>query len=192
MNILFLYRIYIFKKSINISHYVFVCLVNFSNEKYIRVKKKKLLELFLRKNRYQIFVNYSRIPPIWQILFVFLFASYGIHKLFLFLFVQKLAPQIYSYSFLLEKLLIADHCSLSFCNKVFQFYVDCLLYTQLTYSLISDCGLWLLVGAIGALTFTDFVEWICPSTVLKQFIIMHHICSLLSVRFFFIYIFPLC
>ena len=34
-------------------------------------------------------MNNSRIVPIWQILFLFLFASFGIHKLFLFLFVQK-------------------------------------------------------------------------------------------------------
>ena len=47
----------------NISHYGFVCPVNFSNEKYIRVKKKKFLDIFLRKNRYQVFVNYSRILP---------------------------------------------------------------------------------------------------------------------------------
>ena len=45
MNILFLYWIYI--KSMNISHYV--CPVNFSNEKYIRVKKKKFVDIFWEK-----------------------------------------------------------------------------------------------------------------------------------------------
>ena len=42
----------------NISHYGYVCLVNFSNEKYIRVKENKFSENFLSKNRYQVFVNY--------------------------------------------------------------------------------------------------------------------------------------
>ena len=97
MNILFLYWIYI--KSMHISHYGFVCPVNFSNVKYIWVKKKKFLENKLREKIYQVFVNYSRILPIWQILYLFLFASFGIHELLLFHFVQKLATRIYSYSF---------------------------------------------------------------------------------------------
>ena len=42
----------------NISHYVFVCQVNFSNEKYIRDKKKKFLEFFLQK---KIDIRYSLI-----------------------------------------------------------------------------------------------------------------------------------
>ena len=54
-------------------------------------------------------MNNSRILPIWWILFLFLFASFGIHKLFLFLFLQKLAPQIFSYSYSWEKLLFTDH-----------------------------------------------------------------------------------
>ena len=33
----------------NISHYGFVCLVSFSNKKYIRVKKKKFLDIFWEK-----------------------------------------------------------------------------------------------------------------------------------------------
>jgi len=33
----------------NISQYGFFCPINFSNEKYIRVKKKKFLEKFLEK-----------------------------------------------------------------------------------------------------------------------------------------------
>ena len=44
MSILFLYWIYI--KSMNISHYGFFCLVNFSIDKYIRIKKKKFLDIF--------------------------------------------------------------------------------------------------------------------------------------------------
>ena len=43
-------------------------------------------------------MNNLQKVPIWQILFLFLFPSFGIHKLFL--FVQKLPPQIYSYSYL--------------------------------------------------------------------------------------------
>ena len=57
----------------------------------------------MRENLFKVFVNYSQILPIWQILFLFVFASFGIHELFLFLFVQKLAPQIYSYSYLRGK-----------------------------------------------------------------------------------------
>ena len=48
-------------------------------------------------------MNYSQILPIWQILFLFLFASFGFNKLFLFLCVQKLAPRIYSHSYPREK-----------------------------------------------------------------------------------------
>ena len=50
--------------SMNISHYGFVCLVNFLEERYIRVNKKTFFEKKLRKNRYQVFVNYSQIFPI--------------------------------------------------------------------------------------------------------------------------------
>ena len=46
----------------NKSHYGLVCPVNFSNEKFTRVQKNEFLEL--KKNRYQVFVNYSRILPI--------------------------------------------------------------------------------------------------------------------------------
>ena len=115
MNNLFLYWIHI--KSMNISHYGFVCSVNFSNEKYIRVKKKKFLIILLRENRYQVFVSYLGILPIWRILFLFLLASFGIHKLFLFLFIQNLAPRIYSYSYSREKLLFTDHWMWFFWNK---------------------------------------------------------------------------
>ena len=54
-----------------------------------------------------------QILTIWRILFLFLFASFGVHKIFLFLFVQKLDPQIYSYSYLQEKLLFADHWNIN-------------------------------------------------------------------------------
>ena len=106
----------------NISHYGFGCPVNFSNEKYIRVKKEKCLEIFLRKNRYHVFVNYLRI------LFLFLFASFEIQELFLFLFVQNLAPRIYSYSYLRKKLLFADHWEIEpttiFYHLVFSYYIE--------------------------------------------------------------------
>ena len=84
--------------------------------KYFKLKiyksqEKEIFRHYLKKKYiYQVFVNYSWILPIWQILFLFLFASFGVRKLFLFLFVQKLAPQNYSYSYLREKLLFADHC----------------------------------------------------------------------------------
>ena len=52
-----------------------------------------------------------RILLMWRILFLFLFASFGINKLFLFLFVQKLATWIYSYSYSRDKLLFTDHSS---------------------------------------------------------------------------------
>ena len=58
-------------------------------------------------------MNYSQILPIWRILFLFLFTSFGIHELFLFLFVPKLAPQIYSYSYSL--ITDIDSCWLSVC-----------------------------------------------------------------------------
>ena len=102
----------------NKSHYGFVCPVHFSIEINIRVRKKINWEFFLRKNRYQVFVPFLKILPIRQIIFQFLFASFGIHKLFLFLFVQKLAPQIYSYSYSQETLLFADHWKeSSWCNE---------------------------------------------------------------------------
>ena len=78
--------------------------------KIYKSHEKDFFLICLQKNRYQVFVNCSPILPIWWILFLFLFASFGIHKLFLFLFVQKLAPRIYSYSYSREKLLFADHC----------------------------------------------------------------------------------
>ena len=54
-------------------------------------------------------MNNLQILPVWQILFLFLFASFETHKLFLFLFVQMLALQNYSYSYLQEKYLFAEH-----------------------------------------------------------------------------------
>ena len=53
MNILFLYSIYI--ESRHISPYGFVCQVNFSNEKLIRVENKELLQ----KIRENIYFRYS-------------------------------------------------------------------------------------------------------------------------------------
>ena len=64
----------------------------------------------MREKIFQIFMNNLWIVPVWQILFLLLFASFGLHKLFLFLFVQKFAPWIYSYSYSQEKYLFADHC----------------------------------------------------------------------------------
>ena len=92
-----------------------MCPVNFSNEKYIREKWNKKLDIFLWKKRYQVFVNYSLILPIWQILF--LFSCFWINKLFLFLFVQKFASQIYSYSNLRGKLLFTDHWRTTSLNR---------------------------------------------------------------------------
>ena len=78
-------------------------------KKYWKAKTKKIWKQFW-EFFYQVFVNILRILPIWRILFLFLFVSFGTNKLFLFLFVQKLAPQIYSYSYLLGgKKLFAEH-----------------------------------------------------------------------------------
>ena len=52
----------------NISHYGFVCQVNFSNEKYIRVKKKKFLDIFFEKKNIsgicELFANISHMTNI--------------------------------------------------------------------------------------------------------------------------------
>ena len=51
----------------NISHYGFVGPVNFSNEKYIRVKKKKCLDILLRKKIsgiQELFANSSHLTNI--------------------------------------------------------------------------------------------------------------------------------
>ena len=68
-------------------------------------------------------MNYSRILPILQILFLFLFTSLGIHKIFLFPFVQNLAPQIYSYSYSWEKyyslIPAAQDCNIPFAGAMF-------------------------------------------------------------------------
>ena len=63
----------------------------------------------MKKKIVQVSVNDLRILSIWQILFLFKFASFENHKLFLILFVQKLTPQIYSYSYLQGKLPFAEH-----------------------------------------------------------------------------------
>ena len=62
--------------------------------------KTEIITKTLRKNIFQVFVNNLQILPIWQIVFLILFISFGIHKLFL--FVQKLALRICSYSNLRE------------------------------------------------------------------------------------------
>ena len=56
-------------KSMNISHYGFVCPVNLSNEKYIRVKKKKFLEIFFERQKCQVFMNYSQICVLFRSLY---------------------------------------------------------------------------------------------------------------------------
>ena len=78
--------------------------------KNIYESRNFFLDIFVRKKHIPVFVNYLIILPIWQILFLFLFACFGFHELFLFLFIQKLASQTCSYSYLREKLLFADHC----------------------------------------------------------------------------------
>ena len=94
----FLYWIY--KSHIQFfSNYGFVCQVSFSNDKYIQVKKKKLWEKKSEKGIHQLFVNNLQILSIRQILFLFRFSNVKIHKLLIFLFVEKLPPPIYSYSY---------------------------------------------------------------------------------------------
>ena len=65
---------------------------------------------FLEKSEGKINFRYLWIPRkyFWQILFIFWFASFVIHKLPLFLFVQKLALQIYSYLYSQENILFAE------------------------------------------------------------------------------------
>ena len=62
-----------------------------------------------KKKTFLVFVNSLQILPISQILFLFLFSGFENYELFLFLFVKKLAPRIYSYSYSQGKLLFADH-----------------------------------------------------------------------------------
>ena len=69
--------------------YGFLCPINFSNEKYIRVKKNIFLDIFLRKNRYQVFVNYSRI----QIIREYKYYSYSYSQ------VLEFTYYFYSYSY---------------------------------------------------------------------------------------------
>ena len=48
----------------HISHYGFVCPVRFSNEKYIRERKKRNSNRIIEKKILQVFVNNSQILPI--------------------------------------------------------------------------------------------------------------------------------
>ena len=80
---------------------LFVCLLGkFLQMKNIDESRTRKIEKKEREYFLKVFVNNS---PILPLLFLFLFASYEIHKLFLFLFLQKLAQQIYSYSYLRGK-----------------------------------------------------------------------------------------
>ena len=88
----------------NISHYGFVCPVNFSNKKYIRVKKKKFSDILLRINQIsgicELFANTfhptNNIPiPIskfWnsQTIPIPICTEVGFANLFLFLFAGKM------------------------------------------------------------------------------------------------------
>ena len=93
-----------------ISHYGFVWSVNFSNEKYIRVKKGKFLNIFLKEKKIsgicELFANTSHLTNIipipirmfWnsQTIPIPICAEVGSSNLFLFLFAGKIT--------------IADHC----------------------------------------------------------------------------------
>ena len=88
----------------HISHYGFVCPVNFSNENYIRVKKKKFLDIFLRKKKKfgirELFANTSHLTNIipipirkfWnsQTIPIPIHTEVGSANLFLFLFAGKI------------------------------------------------------------------------------------------------------
>ena len=83
----------------NISHYGFVCPVNFSNEKYIRVTKKKLLDIFLRQKLIsgirELFANTSyltKISKFWnsQPIPIPIRTEVGSSNLFLFLVAGKI------------------------------------------------------------------------------------------------------
>ena len=73
--------------------------------KIYRSREKEIMrkKIEKKKKKCQVFMNNLWILPIWWILFLFLSASFKIHEVFLFLFVHKLAPQIYSYSYLRGK-----------------------------------------------------------------------------------------
>ena len=88
----------------NISHYGFVCLVNFSNEKYIRVKKFSLKTFFEREKKMsgicELFANTSHLTNIisfpirkfWNSLTfpIPIRTKVGSVNLFLFLFAGKI------------------------------------------------------------------------------------------------------
>ena len=83
----------------NISHYGYGCPENFSNEKYIRVTKKKLLDIFLRKNFvsgfHELFANTSYLTKIckfWnsQPIPIPIRTEVGSSNLFLFLVAGKI------------------------------------------------------------------------------------------------------
>ena len=94
--------------------------------KNIYESRNFFLDIFVRKKHIPVFVNYLIILPIWQILFLFLFACFGFHELFLFLFIQKLASQTCSYSYLREKLLFADHCYINPVHNCFFINLTCI------------------------------------------------------------------
>ena len=80
-----------------ISHCGFVGHVSFSNDKYIiYMSQKENYEKKEKEKSISRICDTKRILPIWLICLL-LFASLEIHVVFLFLFVQKLAPRIYSY-----------------------------------------------------------------------------------------------
>ena len=102
MNILFLYWIYI--KSMNISHYGYVCPANFSKEKYRRVKEKKFSRHFFWKKQWsgipELFANTSHLtnifpiptPKFWnsQTIPIPICTEVASANLFLFLFAAKI------------------------------------------------------------------------------------------------------
>ena len=82
-------------------------------QKIVRQKERELLV--------QAFVNNLQIFPIWRILFLFLFKGFEIHKLFLFLFIQKNSsaeslpiPICGKYNYLLNTALVSYLCPLAF------------------------------------------------------------------------------
>ena len=81
-----------------LARYVFQMTNIYQSRKRNNEKKKKNKI----KIKIHLFVNNFQIIPIWRIVFLFLFPRFKIHKLFLFLFIQKFAPQITSYWFCLK------------------------------------------------------------------------------------------
>ena len=108
-----------------------------------------------------------RVLPVWQILFLFLLVSFETCKLFLFLFIQKLALRIYSYSYLRGKTYSLNTGSLRisvalnivstlhikkrdfFCNRVWILFGGLILNYKLKCVQLVNCEIECAVFSVG-------------------------------------------